>query len=103
LTDQANVTDWFQRLSAECHLDPVSARALDRDGFVVVTGPVRDDEIDGLAVAYDRAMDAAQSPDKRVGSTSTRVHDVVNRDGAFDALFQHPPVFEPEGDPPKSE
>jgi len=54
---------------------------------------MRDDEIDGLAMAYDRAMDAAESPDKRVGRTSTRVHDLVNRDGAFDAFFQHPPVL----------
>lgn len=87
------MTDWFLRLAAECQLDASSARALQDDGFTVIEGPVPIAKLDELVAAYDTALDEATEPDKKVGRTTTRVHDLVNRSAAFDDLYLHPPLL----------
>jgi ectoine hydroxylase-related dioxygenase (phytanoyl-CoA dioxygenase family) len=87
---------WFDELSDTCALSNAAARALDDDGFVVIHGPIELDALASLAVAYDAAVESADSIDKsdgRTGST-TRVHDFVNRGASFDRLYVHPPILD---------
>jgi ectoine hydroxylase-related dioxygenase (phytanoyl-CoA dioxygenase family) len=63
-------------------------------GFVVIPGPKPPDRIESLADAYDAAVAFAAGDDIRIGSTSTRVTDFVNRGAEFDDLYIFPPLLE---------
>ena len=63
-------------------------------GFVVIPGPVPPDRMDRLINAYTTAVASATGDDIRVGSTSTRVSDFVNRGSEFDDLYVFPPLLE---------
>ena len=67
---------------------------LEQRGFVVIPGPVSGAALERLTGAYDAVMSSAAEPDLRVGSTTTRVHDVVNRGEAFDALYVYGPLLD---------
>lgn len=47
-----------------------------------------------VARAYDEVMASATEPDLRIGTTTTRVNDLVNRGEAFDALYVFPPLVD---------
>jgi ectoine hydroxylase-related dioxygenase (phytanoyl-CoA dioxygenase family) len=47
-----------------------------------------------LAAAYDAAVASACPDDVSVGSSTTRVHDFVNRGSEFDSLYVYQPVLE---------
>ena len=66
---------------------------LAEDGFMVVPGPVNGAELDALAHAYDAALEADPAANK-IGSTSVRVDEFVNRDPCFDALYIHSPLLD---------
>jgi hypothetical protein len=87
------MTDWLQRLTAECQLDASALRALQEDGFTVIEGPVPTARLDELAAVYDNAMEMATEPDKRVGRTTTRVRDLPNQGDAFDCVYLYRPVL----------
>jgi hypothetical protein len=53
--------------------------ALEQSGYVVIPGPVAGADLARLIAAYDALMASATEPDLRVGSTTTRVNDLVNR------------------------
>jgi len=63
-------------------------------GFVVIPGPVPPDRMDRLIRAYTIAVAAATGDDIRIGSTSTRVSDFVNRSREFDDLYIFPPLLD---------
>jgi ectoine hydroxylase-related dioxygenase (phytanoyl-CoA dioxygenase family) len=63
-------------------------------GFVVIPGPLSSDRLARLAAAYDSAVASASSEDRRIGSTTTRVQDFVNRGSEFDELYVYQPVLE---------
>jgi hypothetical protein len=88
------LADWFNRIAAGAELSPVAERGLHHDGFAIVPGSMRQRALADLADAYDRAMAEAGPEDLSIGSTTTRVHDFVNRGPAFDSLYVHPPVLE---------
>lgn len=67
---------------------------LERKGFIVIPGPIAGGAWAKLTVAYDAVMSSATAPDLRVGSTSTRVTDVVNRGEEFDALYVFAPLLD---------
>jgi len=46
-----------------------------------------------LSAAYDSVVASASSEDVRVGSTTTRVHDFVNRGSEFDELYVYQPLL----------
>jgi len=71
-----------------------AASELRERGFTVVPGAVPGDRIDALAAAYDAAIASAAADDVRIGSTTTRVTDFVNRGAAFDDLYVFPPLLE---------
>jgi hypothetical protein len=70
------------------------ARDLETKGFLVIAGPVPRHDLELLSEAYDRAMRDADPADSSTGSTTTRVHDFVNRGAEFDPLYLHSPVLE---------
>jgi hypothetical protein len=86
--------DWFSTLAAGSELPADAASELQERGFVVLPGPVPPDRMERLANAYTAAVDSATGDDIRIGSTSTRVNDFVNRDAEFDGLYIFAPLLE---------
>ena len=86
--------EWFSRMAAGSALSSGAAQELDEAGFVVIPGPLSLDGLAQLARAYDAAVACASPDDISVGSTTTRVHDFVNRDREFDRLYLYRPVLE---------
>jgi ectoine hydroxylase-related dioxygenase (phytanoyl-CoA dioxygenase family) len=65
---------------------------IEQQGFVVIPGPF--DRMDVLGDAYDAAVASATRDDIRIGSTSTKVKDFVNRGAEFDGLYVFPPLLD---------
>ncbi|MFL6277625.1 MAG: phytanoyl-CoA dioxygenase family protein [Blastocatellia bacterium] len=86
--------EWFSIIDAGSELSPAAFQHLDEVGFVVIPGPVPPDGLAHLARAYDSAMACAAAGDISVGSTTTRIHDFVNRGSEFDELYVYRPVLE---------
>jgi phytanoyl-CoA dioxygenase PhyH len=87
------MSDWFDTLSASSALPVDAAYELHHRGFVVVPGPVPCEYIKRLSDAYDAVVSSAGA-DVKIGSTSTRVDDFVNRGKEFDALYVFPPLLD---------
>jgi hypothetical protein len=68
--------------------------SLQEYGFVVIQGAIATDSMERLADAYDAAVASATGDDIKIGSTSTRVNDFVNRGAAFDSVYVFPPLLE---------
>jgi hypothetical protein len=86
--------DWFETLEARSELPADGAFELQHRGFVVLPGPVPAEQMERLTNAYDAAISSASGADLRVGSTSTRVSDFVNRGTEFDGLYVFPPLLD---------
>lgn len=61
--------------------------------FQIIPGPYNADELRDLTRRYDEIV-SEESVEKRVGSTTTRVHGLVNRGTIFDALYVYGPLIE---------
>jgi hypothetical protein len=85
------MSDWFSTLTAGSELPMDATSELQEQGFVVIPGHTRPDL---LASAYAAAVASATSNDIRIGSTSTKVNDFVNRGAEFDNLYIFPPLLE---------
>jgi hypothetical protein len=86
--------DWFGMIGTGCELPASAVEDLRDVGFIIISGPVAPDRLAQLAAAYDAAVASASSADLAVGSTTTRVHDLVNRGSEFDELYVYRPVLE---------
>ena len=86
--------DWFSRLAAGSELPMAATTELEERGFVVIPGAVPPDRIGRLTNAYDAVVASATGDDIRIGGTSTKVSDLVNRDAAFDGVYVFPPLLE---------
>jgi ectoine hydroxylase-related dioxygenase (phytanoyl-CoA dioxygenase family) len=86
--------DWFSIIGTGYELPASAIRDLRNVGFVVIPGPVASNRLAQLAAAYDSAVASASPDEVGVGSTTTRVHDFVNRGSEFDELYVYPPVLE---------
>jgi Phytanoyl-CoA dioxygenase (PhyH) len=86
--------DWFSTLAAVSELSTSAALELEERGFVVIPGPLPADRMALLAKAYDAAVASATGDEIRIGTTSTRVNDFVNRGAEFDDLYVFPPLLE---------
>jgi ectoine hydroxylase-related dioxygenase (phytanoyl-CoA dioxygenase family) len=62
-------------------------------GFTIIPGPVPVGDLAQLVATYDASVSDAISDDVKVGSSTTRVRDFVNRSPEFDGLYLHPPVL----------
>jgi hypothetical protein len=87
------MNDWFNEIAAGCELPASAARDLLDSGFVVIQGVVATERLAQLADAYDLAVASAAAPDLNIGSSTTRVHDLVNRGAEFDSLYISRPIL----------
>jgi hypothetical protein len=94
VTSIRHMHDWFDIIGAGRELSADAIRDLRDVGFVVIPGPVGPEGLAQLAAAYDSAVDCASPADVSVGSTTTRVHDFVNRGSEFDEIYVYQPVLE---------
>jgi ectoine hydroxylase-related dioxygenase (phytanoyl-CoA dioxygenase family) len=86
--------DWFKELGSGHELPAEAAWELLEAGFVVIPGPVAGGPLARLARAYDEAVTGADPAYVSVGSTTTRVHGLVNRGPEFDELYVYRPILE---------
>lgn len=75
-------------------LSPEALDALGTRGFVVLPCAFAAPQLLRLQEAYDTACACAASEDVRVGRTSTRVNDFLNRGSEFDAVYTYPPALD---------
>ena len=88
------MADWFNALTAGHELSSDAVGELHGRGFVVLPGPAPFGEMESVRRAYDAATASAAAEDVRVGTTTTRVIDLVNGGAEFDALYVFPPLLE---------
>lgn len=87
------MNDWFDAISAICELPAEAAFELHHRGFTVLRDAVPHESVGRLTAAYDAAVSSATDVDIKIGSTSTRVNDFVNRGQEFDSLYVLPPLL----------
>jgi ectoine hydroxylase-related dioxygenase (phytanoyl-CoA dioxygenase family) len=85
--------DWFSKIASDSELTRNTAQELHDVGFIVVAGPVAPTSLAQLAAAYDAAVSDAHPDDVSIGSSTTRVHDFVNRGPDFDGLYVYAPIL----------
>jgi ectoine hydroxylase-related dioxygenase (phytanoyl-CoA dioxygenase family) len=87
------MSDWFDALAAGHELPKHAVSELAERGFVVLPCVLSEDRLEHLIAAYTDVMTSATGDDIRVGSTSTKVSDLVNRGPVFDQLYLFPPLL----------
>jgi hypothetical protein len=86
--------DWFNTLAASRALAAENASILQEQGFVAIPGPVASVGMDELSRAYYATEASATGDDIKIGSTTTRVRDFVNRGPEVDDLYVFPPLLD---------
>ena len=66
---------------------------LHKAGFTIISGPIANDRMKAFAAAYDAAMASGKAADLKVGSTTTRLYDLINRGVDFDGVYLYPPLL----------
>ena len=87
------MSGWLEEAGTGCALPAGAAGELFDAGFVVIPGPVAGGRLARLARAYDLAVAEADPADLSVGSTTTRVHGLVNRGPEFETLSTYGPIL----------
>lgn len=85
--------EWFRVIASDFELPSELAQELCDTGFVVIQGSVAHAKLAQLAAAYDAGVSGADPTDRSIGSTTTRVHDFVNRGPDFDGLYVYAPIL----------
>lgn len=88
------MVDWFKELTASNTLGLLAITELQERGFTVLPGLVLPNELPRLRLAYDAAVASADTADVKIGSTTTRVNDFVNRGIEFEGVYTSPPLLE---------
>lgn len=86
--------EWFSKIGAGSHLSTAEAEHLRSTGFVIIPGPVAPERMSRFAGAYDAAMNSGDSADLKVGASTTRLYDFVNRGAEFDDLYIRLPLLD---------
>ena len=86
--------DWFRTLAEGSALSVDAASELQERGFTVIHGALPARRMEPLSEAYNTAVASAAGDDIRIGSTSTRVSDFVNRGAEFDDIYVFPPLLD---------
>jgi hypothetical protein len=87
------ILDWHHTFAVSNALAEAAAAELVERGFVVLPGAVAPDRLARLSEAYNAAMESASRTEIRIGSTSTRVTDFVNRGPEYDEVYVYPPLL----------
>ena len=77
------VDDQFQQICSVVRCQANHFGNLVESGFVVVPGPVSGDPCNELTAAYDEVMAVAAGPDFKIGSTTTRMSDLLTYASVF--------------------
>jgi hypothetical protein len=88
------VDDWFEAISASRALPADAALELHHRGFTVIPDALSPAGLERLSHAYDAATSSATGAGTKIGSTTTRVDDFVNRGEVIDALYVFPPLLD---------
>lgn len=88
------MNDWFKEIVSGSELPEHALHELFGSGFVVIPGPVAGERLAQFVRAYDSAVAGASPDDVSVGSTTTRVHGLVNRGPELDELYLYRPILE---------
>jgi hypothetical protein len=88
------VDSYFGDIALYQSLPVTSVQQLIESGFMIIPGPVLSPRLPELSSAYDEVMNSGASPDFKVGSTTTRMYDLVDRGRVFDDLYTYPPLLE---------
>jgi hypothetical protein len=88
------VDSYFGDIALYQSLPVTSVHQLIESGFLIIPGPVLSPRLSELSSAYDEVMNSGASPDFKVGSTTTRMYDLVNCGRVFDDLYTYPPLLE---------
>jgi hypothetical protein len=86
--------DWFRVLATSGALPTAAASELLERGFAVIPDSAHPNRMELLVGAYTAAMASATGDEIRVGSTSTKLSDLVNRGAAFDDVYVCPPLLD---------
>ncbi len=86
--------DWFNTISTYRNFSTHTAKELQDKGFVIIPGPVTTERLSRFVAAYDAAMSSANTADMKIGCTTMRVSDFVNRGSEFDDVYIFPPLLE---------
>jgi hypothetical protein len=84
----------FEQIRAANTLPRRAVTLLKTDGFVSIPGPLSGDQFANLGEAYDKVMAEACGPDLKVGSSTTRMSDLLRFNAVFDEVFLYPPLLE---------
>jgi hypothetical protein len=84
----------FDAISSVRALSADAAQELHESGFTVIPDVVADSGLERLRLAYDSAMSSAPPGELKIGSTTTRLGDFVNRGHEIDALYVFPPLLD---------
>lgn len=84
--------DYFAQIRASQELPPQMVKQLAECGFLTITGPLSGTQFSELTDAYDQAMVEASGASLRIGSTTTRISDVLNFNPVFDEVFLFAPL-----------
>jgi len=87
-------TDFYQQLRTGNALPPQAIALLNTNGFLTMPGPFSGTGLRDLADAYDGVMAEACGPDLKIGSSTTRMSDLLSFNSLFDEVFLHPPLLE---------
>ena len=77
--------------------DTLSCQALGEfaaSGFLTIPGPLTGNRFNALAEAYDTIMAAGSGPDYKIGSTTTRMSDLLSFNSVFDEVYLYRPLLE---------
>ncbi|MGA9768052.1 MAG: phytanoyl-CoA dioxygenase family protein [Blastocatellia bacterium] len=85
--------EWFSVIASDFELPGDAVEQLRDTGFVVIQGPVAPANIAQFAAAYDAGVAGADPTDVSTGSSTTRVHDFVNRGPHFDEIYVYAPIL----------
>jgi hypothetical protein len=88
------MNSFFDDIASYRSLSVTSTRQLIESGFMVIPGPIPASKLPELCFAYDEAMSSNKGADFNIGSTTTRLYDLVNRGSAFDEIYIYPPLLE---------
>jgi hypothetical protein len=85
----------FRSISESCRLSRDQEYQLLNTGFVVIPDLIPAAELTALQRAYDAAMASGEGEgdDYKIGSSTTRLNDFVNRGVEFDSLYLHTPLL----------
>ena len=88
-----SVDSQFEQIRASSELPRPSLEELVECGFLTIPGPLSGQHFIELTDAYDQVMEAS-GPDLNVGSTTTRISDLLSFNPVFDEVFLFTPLLE---------